>query len=478
VEIHGEVLKLIQRHKLLSSGDRVLVAVSGGPDSVALLHLLYDLRDQFGLHLEVAHLQHGMRGEEAREDARFVAELADKLGLPFHLKEVDLPKIKSTAGKGNLEALARAERYAFFSALARERKLGKIATAHTQDDQAETVLMWLLRGAGLKGLGGMSPLLPCDGDKIEADLRLAVIRPLLDISRVDIEAYLSEMGLKFCLDSSNRDPSFLRNWIRLELIPQLKAKTDRRLTSRLARQAELVRDEESFLQELAGAALDRIRTPEGIERGALLAHNRAVQRRLLRRWIEEARGHLRGLDFQHIDAFLALIAEGPPQSRLAIPGGWELVKEYETLRLEKRFRRAGARHACYSYELQAGENLSIEEAGLTIQAREIPAPLGRLPSDLMEAVFDFSDGFPALTLRNFRPGDRFQPLGMAGHKKVKDLFIEKRVPLSVRARLPLLVLDHEVVWIPGYARSDMRKVTAESRAILHLKAISIPRRVC
>jgi len=122
--------------------------------------------------------------------------------------------------------------------------------------------------------------------------------------------------------------------------------------------------------------------------------------------------------------------------------------------------------------------LSIEEAGLTIQAREIPTPLERLPADLMEAVFDFSAGFPALTFRNFRRGDRFQPLGMAGHKKVKDLFIEKRIPLSVRARLPLLVLDHEVVWIPGYARSDVRKVTAESKAILHLKAIPIPRRVC
>jgi tRNA(Ile)-lysidine synthase len=478
VEIHGDVLRFIQRHKLLSSGDRVLVAVSGGPDSVALLHLLYDLRDELALHLEVAHMQHGVRGEEAREDARFVAELADKLGLPFHLKEVDLPKIKSTAGKGNLEALGRDQRYRFFAAVARDRKLPIIATAHTEDDQAETVLMWLLRGAGLKGLGGMSPMLPYDREGIEPDIRLAVIRPLLDTSRVDIEAYLSERGLKFRLDSSTRDPSVLRNWIRLELMPQLKAKTDRRVPSRLARQAELVRDEESFLQELAGAALDRIRTPEGIDRGALLAHNKALQRRLLRLWIEEVRGHLRGLDFQHIDAFLALIAEGPPQSRLAIPGGWELVKEYETLRLERRSRRAGGRTACYSYELQAGEDLSIEEAGLTIQAQEMPAPLARLPANLMEAVFDFSAGFPALTLRNFRRGDRFQPLGMAGHKKVKDLFIERRVPLSVRARLPLLVLDHEVVWIPGYARSEVRKVTAESRAILQLKAIPIPRRVC
>ena len=153
---------------MITPGGDLLVAVSGGPDSVALLHLLYDLREELELRLEVAHLQHGIRGAEAQEDARFVAELAEKLGLPFHLKEVNLRQIKSAAGKGNLEALARAERYRFFADVARERNLGKIATAHTQDDQAETVLMWLLRGSGMKGLGGMPPTHQLDGTNIDS----------------------------------------------------------------------------------------------------------------------------------------------------------------------------------------------------------------------------------------------------------------------------------------------------------------------
>ena len=165
MDLRRKVREFIEKHRLVSAGDCVLVAVSGGPDSVALLHLLYDLREELELHLEVAHLEHGIRGEEAREDARFVAELAEKLGLPFHLKEVDLHQIKSAAGKGNLEALARAERYRFFGAVARERNLGKIATAHTQDDQAETVLMWILRGSGMKGLGGMPPTHQLDGKR-------------------------------------------------------------------------------------------------------------------------------------------------------------------------------------------------------------------------------------------------------------------------------------------------------------------------
>jgi tRNA(Ile)-lysidine synthase len=476
--IDSEVPTFIQSHKLLAPGDRVLVAVSGGPDSVALLHLLCDLREELELRLEVAHLQHGIRGAEAQEDAQFVAELAEKLGLPFHLKEVNLRQIKSAAGKGNLEALARAERYRFFADVARERNLGKIATAHTQDDQAETVLMWLLRGSGMRGLGGMPPTHWLDGTNIESASGLVVIRPLLGVSRAEIEEYLNEKHLTFRLDRSNQDPSFLRNWIRLKLIPQLREKMDRNLPARLARQAELIREEDALLEALAHAAINEIRTAEGMNRGSLLKHSKAMQRRLLRLWIEATRGHLRGLDFQHVESLLDLITNGPPQGRLSIPGGWQLVKEYETLRLEKQSQRMGQQCACYSYALQVGEDLQIHEAGLMIQTRAISLPLPSLPNNLTEAVFDVAALGADLTLRNFRHGDRFQPLGTAGHKKVKGLFIEKKVPLSIRATLPLLVLGDEVIWIPGYGRSDVGKVTAATKAILHLKAVPVTNRVC
>jgi tRNA(Ile)-lysidine synthase len=473
MDLQRKVSQFLKRHELLARGDRVLVAVSGGPDSVALLQLLYELREELELHLEVAHLQHGMRGAEAQEDARFVAELAAEMELPFHLKEVSLLQIKSASGKGNLEALARDERYRFFAAVARKRRLGKIATAHTQDDQAETILMWLLRGSGLKGLGGMSPAHRLDGTNIGPDSRLIVIRPLLDVSRDEIEEYLNEKRLAFRIDRSNQDPSFLRNWIRLELIPRLKEKTDRNLPSRLAQQAELIREENELLDALAKAALSETRNAEGMDRGSLLKHGKAMQRRLLRLWIEETRGHLRALDFQHVEALLDLIKAGPPQSRLAIPGGWALVREYETLRLKKRSRSWKQQRACYSYELRPGEDLHIREAGLRIAARELLPPLPTPPVDLMDVFFD-SASFPSkLTLRNFRPGDRFQPLGMRGHKKVKDFLIEKKIPLSVRASLPFLVLDDEVIWIPGYGRSELGKVTARTEVILNLKAVAI-----
>ena len=182
---------------LMLPADRVLVAVSGGPDSVALLHLLFDLREELQLHLEVAHLQHGIRGEEAKEDARFVSELAEKLGVPFHLKEVNLPRIRSAAGKGNLEALARAERLRFFADVVREQSLDKVATAHTQDDQAETVLMRFLRGSGMKGLGGMAPVHRIDSIGTDSPSGLIVIRPLLEVSKAEILKYLAEKNQNY-----------------------------------------------------------------------------------------------------------------------------------------------------------------------------------------------------------------------------------------------------------------------------------------
>jgi tRNA(Ile)-lysidine synthase len=332
--------------------------------------------------------------------------------------------------------------------------------------------MWFLRGSGLKGLGGIAPSHQLDGTYIDAPNDIAVIRPLLAVSRAEIEEYLAEKHLTFRIDRSNQDPSFLRNWIRLKLIPQLKEKLDQHLSARLAQQAELIREEDTFLENLAHVEFRKIRTPGGIHRDALLKYNKALQRRILRLWIEAVRGHLRGLDFQHIESLLELITNGPPQGRLSIPGGWQLVREYESLRVDKESRGIRPALSCYSYNLRVGEDLCVHEAGWLIQAREILAPLPKLPDNLLEAFFDISLA-TELTVRNFRPGDRLQPLGMAGHRKVKEIFIEKKVPLSVRVSLPLLVLDNEVIWIPGYGRSEVGKITSLTKAILHLKAIPI-----
>lgn len=455
---------------LISRGDRVLVAVSGGPDSVALLHLLYEIRGEFQLSLEVAHLQHGIRGEGAKEDARFVAELAAKLGLPFHLKEIDLPRMKSQAGKGNLEALGRAERYRFFAETAKSRGLAKIATAHTQDDQAETVLMWFLRGAGPKGLGGMVPVQQFVLPSGDPAVSFALIRPLLDVSKAEILEYLACRKLDYRIDTSNQDPAFLRNWIRTELLPKIHERVDSGFAARLAHQAELSRDEQGFLEELAEQRLESIRgSADHLNRSGLLGAPKALQRRVLRRWIEQVRGHLRGIDFIHIDALLRLIEEGPAQSRLPVPGGWELAREYEKIRLARPVR--GAKPGCYSYALNIGRNLHVPEAFMEFHSVLVTTVRRQVPTDSMGAVFDAHALNGALTVRNFRNGDRFQPLGMDGHKKIKDLFIEKKIPLTVRARYPLLTAGGEILWIPGLGRSAIAPVTEHTSAVVELKAV-------
>ncbi len=462
----------IQRHDLLQQGDRVLVAVSGGPDSVALLYLLEELKDELALHLEVAHLQHGIRGDEAKQDASFVAALAGELNLQLNSREIDLPRMKSDAGKGNLEALARAERYRFFAEVVSARNLSKVAVAHTQDDQAETVLMWFMRGAGVKGLAGMAAQqqlwISCPKPR-----PLNVIRPLLEVSKGEVLEYLAQTKRAYRVDQSNRDDALLRNWIRLELLPKIKTRAGAGFSARLSQQAALLRDEEEHLDQLTQRRYDAVRSGERLLRSPLLQEPKALQRRILRHWIEQVRGHLRGIDFVHIEALLHLIEDGPVQGRLSVPGGWECVREYDQMHLQKR--ASVLPQVGYSYELRIGTPLRISEAGLELRTELLPASARGLPDDLSEAVFDAACLTGRLWVRNFRHGDRFKPFGMVGHKKLKDLFIEKKVPLPVRARLPLLLLEKKILWIPGYGRSQSALVGDRTAMVLHVKALSVER---
>jgi len=459
----------VAKRKLFSPGDGVLVAVSGGPDSVALLHLLHELRGEFDLSLEVAHLQHGIRGEAARDDAQFVAALASKLDLPFHLKEIGLPQIRSQAGRGNLEALGRTERLRFFAETARKRGLSKIATAHTGDDQTETVLMWFLRGSGRRGMGGIAPMqhFAFPGDP---GATFTLVRPLLDLTKAQILEYLACREFVFRVDSTNQDPVFLRNWIRAELLPKIHERVDHGFGARIGHQAELYRDEETLLEDVAQHRLDAMRGgADYLNRAVLLGASKALQRRILRLWIEQARGQLRGIDFVHIDALLRLIEEGPAQGRLAIPGGWELLREYEKIRLLRPLH--GAKPICYSYSLNIGSNLLVPEAAVEFHSAETSDQ--RTEAESMEAFFDRLVLTEPLIVRNFRHGDRFQPLGMTGHKKIKDLFIEKKIPLSLRAGYPLLTAGGEILWIPGLGRSEIARVTGRTAAVVAVKVVGV-----
>jgi tRNA(Ile)-lysidine synthase len=473
VELPRKFKQAIEKQRMLSSGQRILAAVSGGPDSVAMLYLLYDLREELELTIEVAHLQHGIRGEEAVEDAGFVAGLSKQLGLICHLKEVDLPQMKIASGKTSLEEIGRLERYRFFSETAQRRRLDAVATGHTADDQAETVVMRLFRGAGRTGLRGIAPIsqLTMGRDRLGANVLL--IRPLLDAHRREVMEFLEQRKLAYRIDSSNRDPLFLRNWIRLKLMPQVKEKFGDRVPARLCAQAQVLREEEDYLADMTRQELENVSDGKKLNRRLFLNVNKALQRRVIRLWIEQTRGHLRAVDFDHVEAALSLIAAGPPQGRLALPGGWQVAREYETITFERDRPKVKPRY--YTYEFKPGMNLAVIEAGIMIDSELIDAAPGKLPDNFMEAVFDADLLKGNLLVRNFRNGDRFQPLGMRGHKKIKDLFIANRLPLHTRAALPLLVMDNEILWIPGYGRSDFARIGSATKISLHLKAIHQPK---
>jgi tRNA(Ile)-lysidine synthase len=210
-------------------------------------------------------------------------------------------------------------------------------------------------------------------------------------------------------------------------------------------------------------------SPEGLARDLLLKQPKAMQRRLLRLWLEQVRGNLRGIDFGHLTAILRLIGDGPPQGRLALPGGWEFTKEYGALVLHKPSDRRN--RVCYAYEYRLGSALRISEAGVTLYSQSMSASAAEWPRTDMEAAFDLACLPDQLTVRNFRPGDRFCPLGMAGHKKLKDLFIDDKVPRSLRASWPLLSMGGEILWIPGFGRSEFGKIGLGTEQVWHFKAV-------
>jgi tRNA(Ile)-lysidine synthase len=210
---------------------------------------------------------------------------------------------------------------------------------------------------------------------------------------------------------------------------------------------------------------------DGLDRRMLLREPQALQRRVLRLWIEEVRGQLRGLDFVHVEELLHVAEAEAPQGRVSIPGGWEVVREYDTLKLAKKSRRR--ERLCYSYELVIGRVLRIPEAGVEVSAERIESLGGEWPARSTEAVFDLQGLTGKLQVRNFRPGDRFRPLGMSGRKKVKDLFIDRKVPQSLRIKLPILAMGQEILWVPGYGRSEVARLTENSRSLVRIKVVSI-----
>ena len=437
----------IRRYGLLDTGDTVLAAVSGGADSVALLVALVELRDTLSIGVVAGHLDHGLRESESREDRIFVARLAADLGVPLKSEEVRLPP-------GNVEAEARRARYQFLERAAAELGASKIATAHTLDDQAETVLLRLLRGAGRRGLGGIRPR------------RAHIIRPLILCDRVQVRHFLVERGLSWRRDRSNFDFALTRARIRFGYLPALSHEFNPRLSRALARLADLLREEDTLLDRLAAVAC-------GSDTGADISMLRALEpplaRRVIRQWWRR-HGSGRRLGHVHVEAALDLVHRDAGGGDVPVPGG-AIERGPTGLRF-----RGGA-------EDGAGKTADAGVCGFALVPGSVLEVAGRwrlwvsdegggdaASSGAFSCVVDADQVPPILTVRGRRPGDRMRLLGLDGHTTIKRLFIARRVPRAERARHPIVVAGDEVLWVPGCARSDRALVTDTTRRTLVLRA--------
>ena len=446
-------------HRMLQSGDLVVVAVSGGPDSVALCHLLHRLQHSLKVELVVAHVHHGLRGAEADQDALFVQNLSHQFGLPVVEQRLEVHSWQKEHG-GSLQMAARALRYQCLHQVMAEKGANKLALGHNADDQAEEVLLRILRGAGQRGLSGMDP---CN--------HKGVIRPLLECHRQEIVAYLREHDLAFRQDSSNLKPWCQRNLLRLELLPQLQQAFNSNLSATLLRTSKILREEEEFWASHLASWLkehslnhgaDGIRFPVR----PLLETHPAMQKRLLRRVVQEVKGDLRGFGFHHTEILLQLCRSPAAHRQIDLPGAVRAEKSYDWVTVTVRpetvedFTFRISEHGLHSFP-SLDHSLEIE-----LLASDLPVEFSHDPN---EAIMDLDRVTFPLTLRSCRPGDRFRPLGLGGSKKIKDFFIDSKVPQSLRRQIPILCSKDHIIWVVGHRLDDRVKLTSDTSRLLRFR---------
>jgi tRNA(Ile)-lysidine synthase len=470
-----KVTVTIEENGLLLRGDTVVLGVSGGPDSLCMLHVLHQLAAPYGVALHVAHLHHGLRGQEADEDARFVADLCQAWSIPCTIGQADVPGL-ARARRLAIEEAARQARYAFLGSLARALGAQTVAVAHSADDQVETVLMHLLRGSGLAGLRGMRPLAWLDELRLgerspqgNTTTRIRLARPLLGVSRPEIEAYCRQHGLRPRDDRSNLDQTYYRNRLRHELIPFLETYNPN-VCEVLWRTAEVIAADYDLLRQQLLAVWpsvvqyeseDAIRFDLSVLRDLPLG----LQRSVLREGIHRLRASLRNINWVHVDDALRIVRRGHAGAMATLPQGLVLSLGYSEATLatqgqelplpEDRPRLCGG-----PLPVSVPGQLALPGSDWTmvteITARDSLPGGWQANPDLFVAYLDASALSLPLLLRQRQEGDWLSPLGLGGRRqKLRDFMINAKIPRPERATVPLLACGGEIVWVVGW-RVDAR----------------------
>lgn len=454
--IRDQFLKTIHKFRMIEQGETIFVGVSGGADSTTLLYLLNGLKSAWKLNLGVIHINHGLRGNASKQDELFVRTLARRFKLPFFRGRAPV-KQKAKKESLSIEEAAHDLRYQFFEKIAKAKR-AKIALAHSEDDQAETVLMRLLTGTGLQGLGAIRPKLKRNG--------IIFIRPLIELSRADIRAFAKENSIFYREDQSNLSTRFLRNRIRLKLIPELERSFNPRVKKALARLPHLLDFDLAFLEKTAETVYKRLARERENEiffpRKSFLKLGPSMQYRLLGRAVRVLAKT--EIFFEHWNEFLDHFST-KRRFTLQFPKKLLITVSPEAVRIQKP--RKSARR--FSYTLPLNGPLYIPEINTTLSCELVrKRPRTVRKTDKNFEWFDLDKlSFP-LRVRNRKPGDRFQPLGQTGPLKLKGFLISRRIPAQERDGLPLLVSNNKIIWVAGVALGESFKVVPRTKRFLRL----------
>jgi tRNA(Ile)-lysidine synthase len=500
VKLESKVLDFIQRYSLIPRKETVVVGVSGGADSVCLLHVLAKWQKRLGIKLHIAHLNHQLRGAESEADAEYVSNMANSLGIPITIDRQDVATYRAERNCP-IEEAARELRYAFLARVAREVGANRIAIGHTRDDQVETILMHILRGTGITGLCGLAPCSPMAYDSqgmsrpAEAlsvakgqRSNLLVIRPLLDITREETTNYCQEHQLAPRIDSSNLSISFFRNRLRLQLLPLLR-QYNPSLDQALLRLADIAKEDNAFIEQQASELWDEVARQENnaiyLDKKQLASLPIALQRQLLRAAVTRLAGDARDIEASHIEAARSLLNKAASK-RIPLPHGFICQGGYDEIVIASEGQQSQL-PPCPFPPLPGEFPLKVpgktvfpgwKVTASIVQERAAPPSSPGAPSSSGEtaqsnliADFDLHKTGTELFVRQSRPGDRFQPLGMSMPKKLHEFMVDAKIPRSWRGHIPIVYSPQQIIWVAGWRTDDRVKATKTSKEILRLEFI-------
>ena len=462
------VRETIEKYRMVKRGDKVLVSCSGGPDSVALTYILASLSERLKISLHIVYVNHNLRRDEVEGEKRFIRRFGKRLSLPYTIRSINARGFAKRK-KLNIQDAARELRYKILVGIARKIGASKIALGHTASDQVETVILHLIRGSGIPGLGGMFPTRDLGEIGIKGR-NIRIIRPVIDLWRHEIADFLKKEKLDFCKDSSNEKLIYLRNKVRKRLLPILRKEYNPEIDRAILRLGEVAREEVDYWRNRARSTLNRVVKKEGGEKILfdLKAFNRynKFPRKVLLYYLFE--GQVNFSDINIIDEFAKIKRAN---AQIQLKKGLFVRKEHNQLIFGQK--RAKADRKSYSYKINVPGCTSLPEIALDIETSLYANPRSIYKKirkkSLYKAYFDAERVSPNhLVLRSRKDGDRFHPFGMEGSKKVKDYFIDEKVPHYLRYEIPILESGKDIIWIVGRRQSEKGRITKSTNRVLEV----------